>query len=257
MTEASSFARPVRAMSKSGLVRWFYPAAGLLLLALTLVGFRMFYFEGRSHPGREIPPPIKALIIVHGLAMSLWIMLFAIQPFLIMVRKHKVHMAAGRAGTVLAAILVATGLFVGVRSAQVTPADAVISGFSPKQFMAVPVMTILAFGAFVAIGVWKRRKPAVHRACMFLGTLAATGAAVSRIDPLTSLYAGTVFERLFGPFFMTVVIGAVLVALRCALTRSAERPLIIGMVSLTLVWGVTIAVAQTGAWDGFASIFVN
>lgn len=257
MTEVTTASAPRRARANVKLARWFYPGAGVLLLALTVMGFRLFFFKGLSHPGREIPPPIRTLIIVHGVAMSAWIVLFAVQTWLIASRNHRMHMTLGRVAAAFAAVIVLTGLLVGVRSAQVTPGDAVIFGLTPKQFMAVPVVTILSFGAFVGVGVWKRKRPAIHRPCMFLGTLAAVGAAVSRIDPITGFFAGTVLERAFGPFIGTIVIGAVLVALRCVLARSIDRVLISGMVVLTGGWALTMAIAPTGVWDAFASIFVK
>lgn len=257
MTEVTTTSAPRRARANVKPARWFYPVMGVLLLALTVMGFRLFFFKGLSHPGREIPPPIRTLIIAHGVGMSVWIVLFVVQPFLIALKKHKLHMALGRVAAVIGAVVFLTGLFVGIRSAQVTPPEAVIWGLHPKQFMAIPMATMLMFGAFVGVGVWKRRRPAIHRACMFLGTLAAMAAAVSRIDVLSNLYIGTVWEKLFGPFLITLLFGAAAIGIRCALTRSVERVLVIGWVVLVLASGLTMAIAPTGVWDAFASLFVR
>ena len=48
---------------------------------------------------------------------------------------------------------------------------------------------------------------------MLLATLTAMPAAISRIDALNSLYLGTAMERAFGPFFMTLVVAALLTIL--------------------------------------------
>ncbi|MEZ5433409.1 MAG: hypothetical protein R3F31_20055 [Verrucomicrobiales bacterium] len=50
--------------------RWFYTIASITLLAFTLIGFRMFYLQGNAFPGRPLPPPIRPLLITHGVLMT-------------------------------------------------------------------------------------------------------------------------------------------------------------------------------------------
>lgn len=257
MTDMSTAAprRGLRSTSKPG--RWFYPLAGALMLALTVLGFKLFYFKGLSHPGREIPPPIRTLIVVHGVATSGWIVLFLVQPLLVALRKHRLHMALGRLGAGYAAVVCILGVMLGVRSAQATPPEVVIWGLSPKQFMAVPIVSILVFAVCVGAAVWRRKRPAEHRGLMLLATLSIMSAAVSRIDALSDLYVGTGLERLFGPFLMTLVIGAVLAGIACAVTRRLDRLLVGGVAALALVSVLTMAVARTPVWDAIASIVVD
>lgn len=233
--------------------RWFYAFSGVLAVGLALVGFQLFYFGGRSYPGRPIPEPIRALVIVHGVVMLLWVLLFAAQPALVAMRKHRLHMALGRVGAALALVVVVSGVMLAVASARVTPAEALIWGLPPAKFMAVPLISVLIFAAFVGLAIRHRRRPAAHRAAMFLATLSALSAAVSRIDALNALYAGTVWERAFGPFFMSLVIGGVLVAARCVLARQVERWLVFGYLALVAMSLGIIALARTPAWDAFAA----
>lgn len=252
-------ARP-RAASPGGagrLARWFYPMAGVVMLACVLVGFERFYFHGRSFPDREITPPIRSLVIAHGAAMAVWILLGLVQPALIATRKHKVHMTLGWAGAATAAVVLVLGLMVGVQSARVSPPDNMIMGFNPRQFMAVPVISVLAFAAFVAVGVWKRKKPAVHRAMMLSATLAAISAALNRIDPLNQLYIGTVWDRLFGPFFAAVVLALLLLAVRCVLIRGYDRWLATGVGLVILLSAFIVQLARTAAWDRVAGLLLG
>lgn len=252
-TAVASVSSPAPTRAKRPAGRWFYTAAGALMLVLTIIGFRHFFFHGQSHPGREIPPPIRWLIIVHGMATSAWILVIVVQPFLIATRRHRIHMALGRIAAGVAAAVFGLGVAVGIGSARVAPPDLVIWGLSPKQFMAVPLGTVLIFAALVAVGVWKRRKPAIHRPVMLLATLAIIGAAVSRIDPLSALYVGTVWESLFGPFFATLVLAVVLAGIRCAVTRSLDRVLVIGVAGLIVACWLIMAVARTSAWSTIAA----
>ncbi len=237
--------------------RAFFTSAAVLLLALTVIGFRHFYLEGRSYPGRPITPPIRALIIVHGVAMASWMVLFGVQSALIAARKHRVHMALGRIGAVLAGTIVVLGLWLGVQSARVTPPDMAIWGLLPKPFMSVPMISVGMFGVFVGVGIWKRKRPAIHKPMMLLGTLSAMTAAISRIDALNALYLGTVLERIWGPFFTTLAVGVVLLMVRCALMRGLDKPFAIGLGILTVVFASMMQIAPTAAWDQIASLLVK
>jgi hypothetical protein len=230
----------------------FYSGAAVLFLVLMFLGFQRFFVGGRAYPDRELAPPIRTLLVVHGVAMTAWVLLFIVQPLLIVGRKHRVHMALGKAGALLAAAIVVLGWQVGVESARVTPPEARIWGFPPRQFMIVPLVSIVTFAVFVAAGVWARRRADVHRPMMMCATLAALPAAVSRIDFLSNLYVGTVWESLFGPFFMTLVLGALLLAVRSFLTRSFDRWLAAGWAGLVLVSALMMQMAPGAAWDGFA-----
>lgn len=249
-TDFKSATRTVAA----ALNRWFYPATGVLMLALVVAGFRLFYFNGQSYPGRPITPPIRSLVFAHAGAMSLWIVLFAVQPLLVGLRRRKLHMTFGRVGAGVAMLVVATGVVIAVASARVTPPEVVIWGLTPDRFMAVPLVSVLIFAACVGVGVRYRRRPDLHRAAMFLGTLATISAAVSRIDPLNRLYDGTVWERLIGPFFVSLLIGGALVTLRCVLARRVERPLVLGYAGLVVASWAILAAARTEAWAWFAAM---
>ncbi len=260
MSQSSTLVRD-RARAGKGaslpLARYFYPVTSIVLLLLTFWGFSKFYLHGQAYPGRPIAPPIRTLVIAHGIAMSAWIILMIIQPFLILMRKHRVHMALGKFGAALAAIILVLGLMVGVRSAAVTPPEVVIATLTPKQFMAVPVVSVCVFALFVAAGVKYRKKPHIHRSMMLLATLAALAAAVSRIDVLNTYYAGTRLESLFGPFLSTLLFGVILVTVRSVLTGSLDRILAIGVAALGVISIGIMALGRTDAWVSFATMLTG
>ena len=242
---------------KTAAERFFYSAAAVLLLVLTVTGFQLFYFHGQAYPGRPLTPPIRTLVITHGIAMSVWILFSIVQPFLIATGGRRRHMALGRIAAVFAIVLVVLGVKLGIESARVAPPGMMFGPLTPKQFMAVPVLTAILFGIFVAIGVLARKRPAVHRPMMFMATMTAAGAAISRIDFLNHLYAGTVFERIFGILFFTVVIaGAVLLA-KCLVFRAFDRWLAAGFGVLTLWLLLITHGAPTAAWDSIAGLLLR
>ncbi|HYF13987.1 MAG TPA: hypothetical protein VD971_02815 [Phycisphaerales bacterium] len=233
--------------------RWFYTFTALVLLVVSVVGFQHFYFQGRAYPGRDIPPPIRTLVIAHGVIMSAWILLFATQPALVAARGRKAHVRLGWFGVALACAVVVSGSMLAVQAMHIAPSEMQIWGMTPKQFLTVPLLSVAVFAGFVAVAVWKRRKPAIHRAMMLAATLAASDAAIARIDPINSLYLGTVCERVFGPFFAMLVLGVLLLAIRCAVTRSFDRWLALAVGVLFVTSALTVGVAHTDAWDAFAS----
>ena len=252
LTHQSDLKTEVKSVT-TALNRWFYPLTGVLMLAFTLIGFHFFYLGGRAYPGRPLTPPIKALVIAHAVTMSAWILLYTVQPFLIALRRHRLHMALGRVGGMLALVILITGVVLSVRWVQVLPPEMVIWAMSPRQFVAVPLISVFVFAACVGVGVWKRRRQEIHRPAMFLGTLAAISAAVSRIDGISVLYQSTVWERAFGPFFASLILGGVLVLLRVVLARRIEPWLALGYLGMVVLSAGIIWLARTPAWDAFVT----
>lgn len=242
---------PVRPAARAERSRWFHTIAAAVLLVLTVAGFHQFYVHGRAHPGRELTPEIRTLVIVHGVGMSLWIVLSLVQPLLIALKRPHVHRRVGWAGAALAATIVVAGWMTGIASARAAPPDLRIWGQTARQFMIVPNLSIVIFACLVAAGVATRRRPHVHRAMMLLATLSAMSAAVSRIDALSALYLGTVWESLFGPFFMTLVVGAGLLALQSALTRSFDRWFAGGLAGLA---AASVLMTRGGTSDVWAAV---
>ena len=239
------------------LARFFYIAASAILLLLTFWGFSRFYLHGMAYPGREIPPPIRTLVITHGIAMSAWILLMLAQPTLVARSNYRLHMKLGVAGAALAAVILVSGIWLAISATEIMPAETIIWSLPPKPFMAVPFVSIMLFGGFVTLGVINRRKPQIHRAMMLLATLAVVPAAVSRIDFFNGYYLGTMWERLFGPFFVSAILAMLLFAARCALTRSFDRVYAMGTAFLLLASVGIMQLARTDAWVWFADMLVR
>ena len=236
---------------------YFYPVATLLLLGLTVLGFQLFYFHAQMYPGRPLTPPIKPLIITHGVAMSLWMLLAILQPFLLATGNRRIHMTLGKIAAVVAACLVVLGFKMGIASFKVAPPDLMYGTLTPKQFMIVPISDITLFAIFVTLGIWWRKRPDIHRPMMFMATLAAVAAAIARIDYLNHLYAGTVWERWFGLFFFTVVAGAVFLVAKCILFRKIDRWFALTYAALAGWFCLATQAATSQTWDAIASFLAR
>lgn len=245
-----------RAPRKANSARLLYPAVALLLLAATLAGFQQFYLHGKAYPGREILPHARLLIIAHGVAMTSWIALFLVQPMLIVGANRRLHMALGKIGAVLAACIVVLGLRVPIEVTRFGP-EFPLWGLARRQFMAIPMISILAFGVFVALGVWYRRRPEIHRPMMLLATLSIMAAATDRITGLSALYDASVWGRVFGPFFPALAIGAAFLVIKWLLTRSFDRYLAAGYAALVATDAAIMVLAHSDVWGRFAAFLVG
>lgn len=249
-----SLPRPhTRPRTRSGSLRAFHTAAALLAVALTLVGFHHFFFAGSSYPGRPITPPIRGLVIAHGVTMSVWLVIAFVQPLLVALGRRAAHMRLGRIGAVVALAVLGLGFAIAVRSAQVSPADHVIWSLSPRQFIAVPLFATISFGAFVAVGLAYRRTPHIHRPMMLLATWSVLSASVSRIDALSNLYVGTTWDRVFGPFLFTLILCLALLLVDRIRSGKIDRWFAGGLGVMALCQVLVMQMAATSAWDRLVS----
>jgi hypothetical protein len=237
--------------------RFFYSGAAAFLLLIMFLGFQQFYVHGKAFPNRPLTPPIRTLLIAHGIAMSAWVLLLLVQPLLVINRNYRVHMALGKIGAVLAACIFLLGLKLGIKAVRVSPPEARLWNMPYKHFMAVPIISITIFAAFVTAGILNRRRPGIHRPMMLLATLAAIPAALDRIEAIASLYRQTVWGMIFGPFFSSLVTGAVFLVVNWALTRKFDRYYAMGWVGLVVVSAGIMKLATSSVWDGIASLLLG
>lgn len=229
--------------------RWFYSAASATLLVLMLLGFHRYYLRGRAYPDREIAPPAKVLVFAHASATTAWVVLAAVQPLLVAGGRYRAHMVLGYVGAAIAVIVACLGLLVAVVSSKNTPPEVIIWGLPPKPFMAISVVGVVSFAAFVAAGVAWRSRPEVHRPMMLTATLVIIPAAVARIGPVSGLYADTALVPVFGPYLGTLVLATAFLAVKCFLSRSFDRWLAAAYVGLVANLLLTVWFARTAAWD--------
>jgi hypothetical protein len=237
--------------------RLFYAGAAALLLVLMFVGFQQFYLHGRAFPDRPLTPAIRTLLITHGIAMSLWLILLLVQPLLVMNRKYRVHMTLGKFGAGLAAFIFVVGIELTLEWARIDPSRMFVWSMTAKEFMAAPFFSLLIFAGLVATGILNRRRPEIHRPMMLLATLTLISAGTDRIPAIISLFERTVWGTTFGPFFAPLVLGAMLLIVKWALTRSFDRYFAAGWVALVVADAGIINLARTQTWDGMASYLLR
>ena len=183
--------------------RKFYSRMALFLVLLVLLGFGpSFYLKGIVPAYPRPNPTLPPTVILHGAVFTLWMALIVVQTQLIAARKHAVHMQLGKAGMLLAILLIPvmylTAVWQVARANQ--PLDAAgasplsVSGsYGPLLLLASPIGLDGAVGQFlldIQPGYTRDPVRGVYNHGWIVGDEAAMPVAVqARIDSLLEITA--------------------------------------------------------------------
>lgn len=158
----------------------FYIGAAVFAILLSAAGFLPSMVDQSRRAGTS-----TLLVAVHGAAAGAWIVLFLTQAILAASQRMRIHRRLGIAGLFIAAAIVVTGPLMLIEMRQrgydlsgditritVAPGSPAPSReeFAVRMF---PVLLSFAnFGILVALGLWFRHRPAVHKRLMLLALLA-------------------------------------------------------------------------------------
>ncbi len=160
------------------LCRYFYFGMSLLFAAIVFTGFKRTVNQNLFHPA--IPRPF--ILWVHASAFTAWVIFFISQSALVRVRKVSWHRSIGWFGAGLATVMVPLGVVTAIVMARfdlvklhVPDADA---------FLSIPFYDMIAFGVCIALAIYWRTKPELHRRLIFIATCGLMDAALGRFDYL-------------------------------------------------------------------------
>ena len=180
------------------------------------------------------------LVHVHGVLMSLWVLLFVGQVWLIAARHVTVHQCLGWVGVGLAVGIVLAGIPTALRSGKYGSAS------TPPAI--VPVFDLIMFVVFFSAAIYFRRRPVAHRAMMLMTVLNFLPPALGRI-PLGALHN-------LGPlwFFGLPAALGLLAVMTDARTRGhVSRYLLAGLIVLVAADVVRLGAMNSAAWLQFAT----
>ena len=113
-----------------------------------------------------------------------------------------------------------------------------------KPFLATMWTQMLAFGAFVALGWFYRRRPDVHRPMMLLATLVMQSGSLARCPYITNLSHRAPLY-VWGP---VLIFGALLFFFQWALSRNINRAYLIGYAGIVVTALVSVFVGTSAGW---------
>jgi hypothetical protein len=240
-------------VSRERIERVFYFLSACLVLLIVVIGFKQFYLHGSASDGGPVTQAILPLVILHGVAMSSWIVLFAVQSSLIVSGNRKLHMSLGVGGAVLAAVLVIVGLATAIASVHYNP-DGYKGIWGARRFLSLMLTNILGFGTLAGIGLIYRRRPEVHRPMMFLATLFVAGpAGLFRIPALNGLVMGAI-HSIFATWVPMLTLGTLLVLIKLLLTRSWDKYFAAGFGGIVLACMLQVFISNTAWWYRLAGL---
>jgi len=226
----------------SRLYAWMALAAALIIFA----GFaRTFYL--RSSFGA---PPLSGLLVVHGIVMTAWFVLFFMQVWLVGVGRTGLHRRLGIWGVAVAVLVLCVGVAAAIDAGHrgVSPASGIVT---PLEFMAVSLFDLPVFAALVGVAFWLRRRPDVHKRLMVLASLGMLTPAIARI-PLRFIQDGG--PPVFFGLAIMVVLGCV--AIDTARSRRLHRAFAWGALLIVTMVPLRLFIAGTDAWTRFAGWLV-
>jgi len=214
---------------------------------VVFVGFApSFYLRGFFHE-----PPLSSLAMAHGAVASAWIVLLLTQSLLVRTGNVHLHRQLGVAGAVLAAVMVALGVWTAlVAAAHGTIGDRVHA--PPLEFLIVPLGQILIFGVLTAVAIALRRRPEVHRRLMIVATIHLTPPAVVR--------AAQGLLHVDSPLPALVIASAlvILCIVYDAVTRGRVHPVFAVLAPMTILsFPARIAFSHTATWHSIAGWLVR
>jgi len=239
-------------VARDRMERLFYLFSSCLFLMIVAMGFQRFYLHGRAFGGGSITPQISSLVVLHGIAMSTWIILLVVQSGLIVGGNRKLHMTLGVGGAVLAGLLVVLGLATAITSVHYNP-DGYKDLWGARRFLSFMLTNISGFGILAGIGLTYRRRPEIHRPMMLLATLFVAGpAGLFRIPFISGPILGAI-HTIIAAWTPMLILGVLLVVLKSAMTRSLDRYFAGGFVGIVLACLLQVFVSSTAWWSHVAA----
>ncbi len=156
--------------------RYFYFVMSLVTAVIVIWGFSHTVNDNLIHA----TPPRPWLLWVHGAAFSLWVIFYIVQTTLVRTHNVRIHRTLGWFGAGLGATMVVVGISVSL----VMGHFGLVMEHHPAApaFQLVGFTDMLCFGTMLALAIWWRRKPALHRSLIFIATCLLLDAAFARFD---------------------------------------------------------------------------
>jgi hypothetical protein len=161
-TTTLSEAPAIRRQSK----RHFFAWLAVFIAILVFVGFsRTYYLHALFKT-----PKLSMFLHLHAAVMTGWIVLFAVQTFLITSNRTRIHRALGAFGAGYAALVVLMGCTATVLSArrEVRAHSEFVSSF--LTVLALELTQMFLFASLTAFGIWLRNRTGYHKRLMLLAT---------------------------------------------------------------------------------------
>jgi hypothetical protein len=225
---------------------WFFPTIVAVIWLIMLTGFVPEVVQRAMGTAKPYPLVIHA----HAIVFFGWLVFLASQVALIRTGNVAWHRRMGIAGAVLAAAVAVFG------PAAAFTMQMAHEARQPPQFLAIQLLNIAAFVAFVAAGFAFRHDAAAHKRLMLVATLALIGAGFGRVVRL--LTGGPAPFTLIPGVYVATNVLLLAIALYDYRTRGRVHPVFI--VAACAMFGVELLAGlllRSPAWIEFTRALVS
>lgn len=156
----------------------FYVGAAVVLLLVVLVGFApTFYLRAAT------APELSWQVVVHGLILTAWFLMFALQAALVAGRRTALHRALGWVGAMIGLAVVVSGGMATLYWAAEIAAEGRLEAVMPAVRILAwsNTASIVAFAILLAAAIVLRRRPDAHKRLMLLASISIIQPALARI----------------------------------------------------------------------------
>lgn len=190
--------RPARRRS------WLFVGLMVVLTVLVVVGFSPRYYWPLLR-GQPILPLLQHWgIAVHSILNLSWLVFFLLQAWLVWRGRTDLHIRIGPYLAAYGLVLVVLDYWVGmVIEARRVALGETVDRVLPMTFAIV--RDLVMFAGFLVAGIIYRRKPAVHRALMFLATYSLVVVGLGRFLGMLAPYAH--MSILVAIFFAPIIVA--------------------------------------------------
>jgi hypothetical protein len=223
----------------------FFLTAAIMFPVIVIIGFSKNYYFRPFFPA--MGPMYSDLVRVHAVIMTMWILLFATQAWLVSSKRVNLHMKLGMAGVGLAVLVVVSGYLVSIGAiAHQTAADR--GGIPPLVFLVVPIADLVLFVVFFGGAIYlRKRSSAEHKRLMILSALNFLPPATARFPVPALLALGPIW--IFG---VPIVLTIAALAYDTWRNRKVNKVFLAGSILLIASFPARMWVGGTEMWLSFA-----
>jgi hypothetical protein len=225
--------------------RIFFSGMAMLLCFVVFIGFFRTFF-GAGFVRAPLP---NALLRVHGIVFTVWMLLLVMQAALVSTGRVAWHRTLGTIALGLPPLMIGLGVIAAIDA---LGRKVSIGSLDPATSLALPLVNIVAFAIVIAAAGRARRRPDAHKRLVVLATISLSTAALGRIP-----WAQLDLSPAAGPVIGLAALILLLVAYDLLSLRRVHRSTLWAAPLVFAAGALAVPFGMTPAWHHFAEFVMR